>query len=300
MKQFKPMLAANLQLVTKHESWPMYASPKLDGIRCVVRDGIPYSRSNKVIRNKHIQRLIKQHADQLEGLDGELVVGSPTAKDVYRKTNSAVMSTKGEPEFTFFIFDNINIPEEAYKDRFESLKSLDLPPFAEVLTCRLFEDAADVFEFEKFVTDFGYEGVILRHPDQPYKFGRSTLEEAGMLKLKRFKDAEAYVIGFGVLMNNGNEAFTDELGYTKRSKASKGLTPSNMLGYLLCRTPEGVDFKIGTGFSQKEREDLWADQDNLIGRLVKFKFFDLGIKDAPRHPVFLGFRDESDLGDFND
>src|SRR5690606_28483163 len=58
------------------------------------------------------------------------------------------------------------------------------------------ERASDVLDYESTCLARGYEGVMLRDPDGPYKFGRSTLREGTLLKLKRFEDAEAVVIGF--------------------------------------------------------------------------------------------------------
>jgi DNA ligase-1 len=51
-------------------------------------------------------------------------------------------------------------------------------------------------------------------------------------------------------------------------------------------------FKIGTGFDDATRHLLWAQRDELFGRIVKFKSMLHGTLDAPRHPVFLGFRAE--------
>jgi len=38
---------------------------------------------------------------------------------------------------------------------------------------------------EKFLKE-GYEGIMARSPHAPYKVGRSTLKEQGLLKIKRF------------------------------------------------------------------------------------------------------------------
>ena len=55
----------------------------------------------------------------------------------------------------------------------------------------------------------------------------------------------------------------------------------------------GVEFEIGTGFTAAEREALWLAPP--IGKIVKYKFFPVGVKDRPRHPVFLGFREAEDM-----
>ena len=292
-KPFKPMLAAradNLRAIP----WPMLASPKLDGIRCIILSGQAISRSGKPIRNRHIQETLQAHAGILEGMDGELLVGSPTADDVYRTTSSAVMSIEGTPDFTFHIFDYIHHPQQSFMERFKWLQGREFPEFARLVTQQKVHDHDEVLAFEEQQLALGYEGVMLRHPFGPYKNERSTAREAYLLKLKRFTDAEAVCIDIGELMHNGNEAFKNELGHTARSNAQEGLVPGNTLGYLLCETPEGVQFKIGTGFTQADRDSLWAQKQDLIGRLVKYKFFNVGVKEAPRHPVWLGFRARDD------
>lgn len=291
-KPFKPMLAAAVEDVSAL-TFPLIASPKLDGIRCIVRNGVAYSRSNKPIRNRYIQQCISEYSSDLEGLDGELIVGSPTACDVYRVTNSAVMSADGTPDFKFFVFDRIN--REGFADSLRHFQYHALPPFAKLLDHTCLTCVDELLEYEQAVLESGYEGVMLRHPDSPYKQNRSTLNEGYLMKLKRFSDAEAVCIGYGELMHNGNEAKTNELGHTDRSSAKGGLYGGNTLGYLLCKTDEGVEFKIGTGFTQTDRRNLWEQAETLIGRTVKFKFLEIGIKEAPRHPVWLGFRDADDM-----
>jgi DNA ligase-1 len=56
-----------------------------------------------------------------------------------------------------------------------------------------------------------------------------------------------------------------------------------------------IEFSIGTGFDSDTRKDLWKRRDEVIGKIVKFKYFSQGVKIAPRFPVFLGFRDENDM-----
>jgi len=54
-------------------------------------------------------------------------------------------------------------------------------------------------------------------------------------------------------------------------------------------------FNIGTGFTDAERADIWAKRNALVGQLIKFKYFPVGGYEAPRHPVFAGFRDRRDV-----
>lgn len=291
---FKPMLATDAELDKLR--FPLYASPKLDGVRAVVRDGVVYSRSNKPIPNAFVQKLF----GRLDALDGELIVGDPCSKTVYRDTVSGVMSQEGEPNVMFYAFDCVRDIRAEYTCRQRWLSEVLDKHHSSHIRVNILEqvlmkslDELLVYE-EECLTD-GYEGLILRDPNAPYKMGRSTVKEGYLLKLKRFMDAEAVVIGFEERMENLNEARTNELGRTSRSSHKENKRGRGDLGALLLRTPEGVEFACGTGFVDAERAEIWANRDRILGSVAKYKFFPVGVKEAPRHPVFLGWRMKEDM-----
>ena len=82
----KPMLAVKADI--DKLKFPVYIQKKLDGIRCIVKDGVVLSRTLKPIRNEYVQSLFSH----LEGADGELVVGSATDEKAFQTTSSGVMS----------------------------------------------------------------------------------------------------------------------------------------------------------------------------------------------------------------
>lgn len=291
--KFKPLLAAAIE-DTSTLRLPMLASPKLDGIRCIVMDGVGYSRSLKPIPNAYVQSFFA--SGDYDGLDGELIVGEPTSPSCYRDTNSGVLSRDGEPDFRFYVFDRIDMPDCGFEDRFEQglgelfpMRRLVVVPHAKV------HDENDLLAFETEWLEAGYEGVMLRSLNGPYKNGRSTLKEGTLLKLKRFADAEFEVVGFEELLHNENEATTDELGYTKRSSHAENKIGGNVLGALVLRHPEAGEFRCGTGFTAEMRAEIWTNRDAHLGRLAKIKHFEIGVKTLPRFPVFLGWREEIDL-----
>ena len=296
---FKPTLAVNADF--SKIKYPVYASPKLDGIRCSVVNGQALSRTLKAIPNKAISFALSQAA--LNGLDGELIVGSPTSKTVYNETVSQVMAhDKGLDGVTYHVFDMHDIPEATYRHRLDCLFD-EMPGMhtqsrvtLSLLEQNLISNEADMLEYEAAKVAEGYEGIILRSPDAPYKFGRSTVNEGYLLKVKRFEDSEAEIVGFEEEMFNGNEALQNELGRTKRSTAKAGLSGKSTLGAFLVRdVVSGVSFSIGTGLTALQRGVFWQRQDDYLGKLVRYKHFPVGVKVAPRHPVFLGFRDKADM-----
>jgi DNA ligase-1 len=296
---FKPTLAVNADLTKL--TYPVYASPKLDGIRCSIVQGRALTRTLKAIPNKEIYAALSKA--ELHGLDGELIVGSPTAKDVYTKTVSQIMAHgKGTENVTYYVFDVHDIPEATYRHRLDCLledfRSMQLHSGIklEILPQALIQCHDDLVDYEAETVAAGYEGVILRHPEAPYKFGRSTVKEGYLLKVKRFEDSEAEIIGFEEEMHNGNCSETNELGRTKRSSAQAGKSGKNTLGAFAVRdVTTGVEFSVGTGLTAEQRQVIWNNRRGMLGDLIKYKYFPVGVKVAPRHPVFLGMRDRSDL-----
>jgi DNA ligase-1 len=274
--------------------YPLLISPKLDGVRCIIVDGVALSRSLKPLPNAHVQRLFGRR--EFNGLDGELIVGEPTAKNVFQVTTSGVMSHAGKPDVRFFIFDD-HLHPAPFKLRHANVTKR-AKGFVNLCVVRheLVRDELHLQQLEEHHVSEGYEGSMLRDPHGPYKHGRSTLKEGWLLKLKRFIDSEAEVLGFSPRLHNTNVPTTNELGQTERSSHKAGKIPMAALGSLLVRDLKSkVEFEIGTGFTEQQRVELWLDRMNLRGKLVKYKSQPVGVKDKPRFPVFLGWRDRRDL-----
>jgi len=137
--------------------------------------------------------------------------------------------------------------------------------------------------------------LMLRSPDSRYKCGKSTAKEGILLKMKRFLDAEAIVIGFEEEQSNTNEKEKDELGLSKRSSKKAGKVPAGTLGALLMKSLDGkMSFGIGIGFDDETRKTIWDNRSKYLGKIASYKYQEIG-KSAPRFPVFLTFRSKLDL-----
>lgn len=283
----RPLLAYTIEDTSKLQ-YPVTCSVKLDGIRCLIIDGVVMSRSLKPIRNKHVQKLFG-HADY-NGLDGELIVGPANSPTVYRDTNSGVMSEEGEPDVKLYLFDRFDVPSAPFNERHARIPR-NLPNTV-VLDQHYVACEKTLLDFEEMVLAQGYEGVMLRN-NGIYKFGRSTAREGILGKLKRFVDTEFEVIDFVERMHNANEAKVNALGHTERSMHKENMIGRGDLGALVCKCDAGT-FNVGSGFTDADRAEIWNNRDNYIGKLAKVKSFLIGVKDLPRFPVFLGFRDGDD------
>ncbi len=109
------------------------------------------------------------------------------------------------------------------------------------------------------IESIGGEGLMLRQPGSKYVAGRST----SLLKVKTFHDAEAVVIGHqaGAGRHNGR------------------------MGALLVRLQNGIEFAVGTGFSDRERENPPS-----VGATVTFRYQELSDAGVPRFPSWVGVR----------
>ncbi len=293
----KPILGEAIKDL-KSLPYPLGATYKADGIRALKINGSMKSRTMKPIRNCKINDILSEVLP--EGADGEIVVG-----EGFSETSSSVMSNIGsglfkEP-FTFYWFDWVQDLKEPYSSRMVRIKDymttvsshpqLTIIPLIPIIV----NNQKELEAFEQDALSKNFEGVIVRRLDSPYKCGRSTLKQAYLLKLKRFEDDEGQIIDFEELMHNENDAFKDERGYTKRSSCKEHLTSGNTVVAFVIKTKEGLEFKLGTGFTADQRLTFWKNRKDLLNKFVKYKYFPVGIKDLPRHPVFLGFRDPDDM-----
>src|SRR5579859_215455 len=109
------------------------------------------------------------------------------------------------------------------------------------------------------IESLGGEGLMLRQPASKYVAGRSWT----LLKVKNFHDAEAVVIA-----------------HQPGAGRHKG-----RLGALVVRLPNGKEFSVGTGFSDKERA-----VPPPVGQTITFRFQELSEAGIPRFPSYVGVR----------
>lgn len=296
--------------------FPCYASKKIDGFRCIVAPGgIALSAALKPIPNKHVQAYFKRHSNILTGLDGELCVGDPTDPDVFKKTEKALNSVEGEPQFAFYVFDRADcaegfsfrlgtiLPYQEYltlSDYDDFLQEWDFLP-ARVHEHYHIADAEELADFVREALDEGYEGVMVRSPDGPYKYGRSTKREGYLLKLKPYRDDEAEIIELIEGQKNLNEKTKDARGLSQRSSHKANKIPSGTLGAFRVRVLtgpfKGVECKVATGsLTKEERKAIWDAQDK--SKVITFKhMLQAGSYEKPRHAGFLRFRPDFDMPD---
>jgi DNA ligase-1 len=299
---FKPMLCPREDPKTfpnyfNELKFPLLCSPKLDGIRCLIDvDNTAMSRSWKPLPSYQAQIEFTRIPD----LDGELIIGDETDPDVYNRTQSHVMSRDKPGEMKYFIFDYIHpdcltLPFEFRLNKVQTLIEAYKFPNYHVVKHTLVNNVDELLEFEGKCLDAGFEGVIMRNPYAPYKCGRGTWKQGWNYKLKRFADDEGEIVGFVERKHNTNEQTRDALGYAERSSSKEGMVGTGMLGKFLVIF-DGEIIEIAPGcLKHPELKEIWENKEKYNGRILKFRHFPHGVKDKPRFPRFVGFRDKIDM-----
>ncbi len=193
-------------------------------------------------------------------MDGELFVG----RGMFQKTVSIVRRQDRSDDWRdvrFLVFDapGENAVFEERIRTIEAVLSATGSPYVTACAHWMCDDADHLEEELRRVEELGAEGLMLRQPGSPYQAGRSWT----LLKVKSFWDAEARVLehieGTGKHMGR--------------------------LGACMCELPSGVKFKVGTGYTDEQRENPPA-----IGSLITFRYQELTDGGVPRFPSFIGER----------
>lgn len=313
----KPMLASDY--AEDRVQYPVIGQPKIDGVRGLNMHGGLTGRSLKLFKNRFTTQFYSK--DFFKGFDGELAAHSETHSDLCRLTTSAVGTIAGEPFTLWWLFDYVT-PQNASLDYWSRYTQLCLRvaelqadpscmPWAghlRIVPYVLLHDAEDLREYREENLRKGYEGTILRQPDRPHKQGRSTVREGGLLRIKDFIDSEAMVESITQGESNHNEAQVNELGNQFRSTHQANMVPNGLVGNMGCRAIHevkdgnrvvirpGDPITVSPGnMDHASRKHYFEHPDELIGKVIKFKFFPKGIKDKPRFPTFVSIRTPEDM-----
>jgi len=264
-----PMLAHDYHKRGKDIKFPCFVQPKLDGVRCIFKNGVLTSRQGKVFPNmEHITNDL-QHVKEV--LDGELYSDTLT----FQQFVGLVRKKKHNPaeklllrQVRFWVYDIVN--DKPFEERKNAIWQL----FYEYKDVWAFMDQVQTFEcktkaelkgfHDRFVAE-GKEGLIIRNKDGLYQLaGRSK----DLQKYKEFEDAEYNVIGF-----------TDGEGL------EKGLVIWE------CETSSGKTFHVRPRGTHEDRAALFIEAEDYVGKKLTVRYQELTEDGIPRFPVGIAFRD---------
>lgn len=261
---------------------------KYDGVRCVAihdKSGVKlFSRQGKPIEGLH----------DLEGqllwlpfgcFDGELLLNKDNipSKDLYRETVTVVNSKdQDKKDIVFNIFDTCEIKEfeNGYcaapcierKKVVQELEEQMRPDWwksVPILYYGKYDKNIVQQELNKQIT-LEHEGVMVNIANAPYEARRTK----NILKVKAMQDCDLKIIGF-------------EEGTGK----NKGTLGAIIVDY------KGFEVRVGSGFTDQDREYFWKNKDKLLGRVITVQYFEetTNKKDnslSLRFPVYLELREK--------
>lgn len=290
---FRPQLYPNEMIPPEGMKYPLIASYKLDGIRCLVKDGKVLSRSLKPLPNHHLPLLLQEYVRHSLGgvvFDGELYAHNTP----FNELTSIIMSKDKPlpPALTYYVFDLPSLTSKPYKYRLNIIRINKFP----TPKSRLCDNYYDVECFLQDAYNEGYEGLILTNPNSYYKHGRITLSSGNGYKLKRYLTFDGVIKGVvrGTRARRGSLRTTNELGYSVTSRKKADRVPDDKASAFVVDY-NGHDLKVALALSDVERSYVWYERDKYIGRCIEYKGLLTGSKNVPRHPVFVRFRDDKRL-----
>lgn len=232
-------------------------SEKYDGVRGVWTGSTLLSRTGKPI---HAPTWFTEKLPNI-WLDGELF----STRGNFQFVASVV--TKNTPidsewrQIRYMVFDAPDF-ERSFLERSQRytriVEQLDLPFVIAIKQFTVMDNQILSDTLDDYVAS-GAEGLILHRKTALFKNGRTD----NLLKLKPFMDAEARVVA----VTKGEGKYT------------------GMMGALVVEIPSGIRFKIGTGFSDKER----MNPPN-IGDIITYKYHGYTNKGIPRFASFMRIR----------
>lgn len=261
---------------------------KYDGVRCVAihdKSGVKlFSRQGKLIEGLH------DLEEQLLWLpfgcfDGELLLNKDNipSKDLYRETVTVVNSKdQDKKNIIFNIFDTCEI--KGFENGYYSVPCIERKKVIQELEEQMKPDwwkSVPILYYGKYNKDIvqqelnkqialEHEGVMVNIANAPYEAKRTK----NILKVKAMQDCDLKIIGF-------------EEGTGK----NKGTLGAIIVDY------KGFEVRVGSGFTDQDREYFWANQNELLGRVITVQYFEetTNKKDnslSLRFPVYLELREK--------
>jgi len=266
---FKPMLAHKYEGDIK---FPVFAQPKLDGIRCIATAKGLFSRQGKRIFGvPHIEEFLEPYFIKNPDLvlDGELY--NHSLKDDFNKITSIVRKQQPTDEdlrvsaslIEYHVYDVPSHPG-AFMERYWFLYKLLGAAHHTVLLVETVHVGTQNL-LDHLFTDWvinGYEGQMIRI-NGSYEQKRSK----NLLKRKEFLDEEFEVLAI-------EEGIGNWAGFAKR---------------VICRLPDGRVFGAGVKGSQEFTRKLLEDRDHYVGKTATVRFFNYTPDGVPRFPVAVDF-----------
>lgn len=265
-----PMLAFKFKDI-KNPEFPYYAQPKLNGVRCLVKNkggevgNIKLcSRGGQYYKIKHIEealnllylQLIQYGIKDNIILDGEIYKHGIPLQDISgaaRSEDNSMFASNNWLEY--WIYDMINLDHLEYTqdgrtgalETIQKLVGLDNPHIKFVRTTTV-NNKEQIKELHDRYISEGYEGLILRNPKGKYEFNQRS---RNLLKVKQYEDAEFVIKG-----------------------SAMNVTEPESFVFILGNDINNEIFKARPTGTLKQKEEWHHNIENYIGKKATVRFFE--------------------------
>jgi len=262
-------------------SWPVVCEIKYDGTRVacvwedqtltiVSRNGLPMPgfETFAAAMQERMHTLAKRVSVPDMVLDGEM----DSAEGFYETVGGARRKTD-HGEFVLRLFDAVSLQsfrnggcKAPWRQRCTVARtlvqalSMDTVTFDTGMECYDDEQVRRCFEWAR---EHGHEGIIVKQPDAPYECKRGY--HWTKIKPQATVDVPAIRVEEGTGKNAGR------------------------MGAVVCDL-DGVEVRVGTGWSDKERDDIYASFEDYRMRMLEIEYAEKTPDGSLRHPRALRWR----------
>lgn len=268
----KPMLAHDYQ---KHKEkvdyYEAFVQPKLDGVRCLAyRESATnvrlISRQGKDFTGlNHLREDLKGVLEIGQVFDGELYVHGRPFQEIISLVKKA---QEGSKELQYHVYDLVS-PEpfpQRTRSLYQAIGQFNVGRIRYVTTSRCMSPQ-ELEDWHRDYVQLGYEGVMLRWGNEPYKSGYRS---GHLLKVKAFLEEEFDIV-----------------------KVVDGKGKFEGRAIFQCRTEAGAQFEAVPRGSDGLRREYYERREELRGKRLTVRFFEWTTSSppVPRFPVAIGVRD---------
>jgi ATP-dependent DNA ligase len=263
-----PMLAQDYNKHSKKVEFPCFIQPKLDGYRMVYNptNKKMYSRNGKEYAILENTKLHQELGRINVILDGELYAHNKLNFEDYgvlRKKKLSKDDEKVLDQMEYHVYDVII--DDDYHNRNKMLSMItEYTDFIKLVPTFLCNDKKDIESYHSQFISEGYEGSMIRNYEGMYL---QKYRSYNLLKYKNFDDDEFEIVDY--------TCEKDVLGKN-----------DNVVVWI-CKTKEDKTFNVPSKGTRQERNELYHQGDEYIGKMLSVQYFGLTGDGIPRFPKTL-------------
>ena len=274
--EFNVQLASTYEIGNTYKNSIWYASPKMDGVRGVFKNGCFLSRKGREFVglntiHKEVEEL--SQAISVDLIDGEIYIPGKNFNQI-QSIISGDYAESVKDKLQYHIFLAANSSTSSTVEMLRKLDEMDkyqFPHLRRVKYNRILNDPKSITAQASEYVSQGYEGVVLRHPTTFH----SEKRDKNLVKFKFFNEVDVVITG----IREGDGKYEGVCGSLSYVGNINGL---QIIG------------EVGSGLTDYVRKEIMSNTDKYLGKKMTVKFQDItpGEPASLRFPVILGFKED--------